>query len=280
MPVQESSATALIRLTGLAMICLNQTDQRGEIGIIRDDKHELTISLRQPVYEDGTNDVVRYRDVVTYQQLPNEDVRVEIKAQGAPVAGYQIYQNGDFDRLSSRDPNDFRWLVSMDELHSDGALTPTSEQPYSLTKVYLPGGLFYTNQLDQKLFFEKVKKDANGVEDQREDFGRVAKTLGVRLDGDEVSFTIRIGDREETHVLPRIAGLPHIVELKNINYDPDAVFSDMPDYYKYLASPSGDQFELRPVKKDPNTGVITAQSVNQEDFCHPIVLPLESIDQL
>ena len=32
MSVQESSATALVRFTGLGIICFNQDRQRGEIG--------------------------------------------------------------------------------------------------------------------------------------------------------------------------------------------------------------------------------------------------------
>src|SRR5262245_4601375 len=136
MPLQESSATALIRFTGLGMICFNQQDQRGEIGIIRDEHHSLSIKVQQPVYQDGAeSDIVVYRDVLSHEQLPKENVFVEIKAHGAPVAGYEIYQNGDFDRLGSADRNDFRWLVNLGDFHSEGALSPTSEHPYPLSTV-------------------------------------------------------------------------------------------------------------------------------------------------
>jgi hypothetical protein len=53
----------------------------------------------------------------------------------------------------------------------------------------------------------------------------------------------------------------------------------MPDYYRYVASPSGNQVELTPVQ-NKKPGAIVARSVNQEDFCHPVVIPLESIDHL
>jgi hypothetical protein len=282
MPVQESSATALIRFTGLGIICFNPEKQQGEIAILRDEDHQLSIKAQRPVYQDGAeSDIVVYRDVVSYEQLPKENVRVEIKAHGAPIAGYQIYQNGgDFDRLGSADRNDLRWLVNIGDLHNDGALSPTSQQPYPLTKVYVSDGLFYTHKLDENLFFEKVEKDANGVEGQREVFGNVAETLGVKIEGDEVSLTIRIGDEETTHSFPRVPGLPYRIEFKNMNYDAGAIFSDMPDYYKYLASPSGKQFELKPISEDDSTTPTQGGSVNQEDFCHPIIFPISSIDQL
>lgn len=282
MPVQESSATALVRLTGLAMICFNPDEQRGEIGIIRDDhNHTLTIKIQRAVYQDGAeSDIVVYRDVLSYENLPRENVHVEIKAHGSPIAGYELYQNGEFNRLGNADRNDFRWLVDMERLHAGDTLNPTSRQQFPLTTVNIINGLFYTHKLARNLFFEKVEKDANGTEGRREIFGNVAETLGVKLDGREVSFTIRIGDREETHILQPINGLPFRIELKNMDYDANAVYSDMPDYYRYLASPNGNQFELKPISEDTVDETATGGSVNQEDFCHPIVFPVKSIAEL
>ena len=281
MPVQESSATALIRFTGLGIICFNPQDQQGEIGIVRDHNHQLSIRVRQPVYQDGAeSDIIVYRDVVSYEELPKENVRVQIKADGAPVAVYEIYQNGDFDRLGSADRNDFRWLVDMGDLHNEDALSPTAERPYPLSYVYISNGLFYTHKLDENLCFEKVEKDANGVEGQREVFGNVGETLGVKLEGDVVSLTIRIGDQETTHSFARVAGLPVLFEFKNMDHDANAIYSDMPDYYKYLASPTGKQFELKPIAEDDSVTPAQGGSVNQEDFCHPIIFPISSIAQL
>jgi hypothetical protein len=62
--------------------------------------------------------------------------------------------------------------------------------------------------------------------------------------------TIRIGDREETHLLQRLEGLPFRIEIKNMDYGANAVSSDMPDYYKYLAS-AGPQVELVPCATTP-----------------------------
>jgi hypothetical protein len=283
MPIQESSATALVRFTGLGITCFNRDRQRGEIAAIRDKKHLLTIKIQRPVYQDGAErDLIVYQDIATYQQLPKDDVQIELKARGgSALNGYEIYQSGDFDRLNSTDVNDFRWVVNMDDLHNDAALKPTSQRHYPITKIYIGNGLFYAHKLDTNLFFEKVERDASGTPKGREVFGNVAETIGVKIDGDEVSFTIRTGAQEEKHLLQRVDGLPFRIEIKNMDYSENAVYSDMPDYYKYLSSTDGNQFDLSPVIEDAGGETAGGGSVNQQEFCHPIVSGgLSSIDEL
>lgn len=283
MPVKESSAAALVRFTGLGIICFNKEQQRGEIAAIRDNKHTLTIRIQKPVYQDGAEkDIVVYQDVATYEQLPKEDVQIEIKAQSAPaIEGYEIYQAGEFDRLTSADANDFRWIVNMSDLHGQTALRPTGAERYPIAKIYIGNGLFYTHKLDRNIFFEKVEKDATGATRQREVFGNVAETIGVKLEGEEISFTIRFGGQKETHTLQRVEGLPFRIEIKNMDYSANAIYSDMPDYYKYVASPNGTRFDLTPVVEDADAGTAAGGTVNQEEFCHPVkVDDVSSINHL
>lgn len=282
MSVKESSATALVRFTGLGIVCFNKDRQRGEIGVIRDNKHTLTVSIQKPVFKEGTDsDVIVYRDIATYENIPKDNVQIEINAAGDPaIAGYEIYQSGEFNRLESDDFNDFRWIVNMNSLHGDPDLRPASQERYPLTKLYIANGLFYTHKLDRNLFFEKVEKDASGAATQREAFGNIAETIGVKIEGDEVNFTIRIGGREETHSLKRVPGFPFRIEIKNMDYSAEAVYSDMPDYYRYLASPSGKQFDLAPVIEGGGAQRVKGGAVNQDDFCHPIGTDLTSIDLL
>jgi len=279
MSVKESSATALIRFTGLGIICFNKDLHRGEIGAVRDNNHLLSIRIQQPVYQDGAgSDTIVYQDIATYENLPKEDVRIEIKALGKPaIEGYEIYQVGDFNRLDSPDVNDFRWIVNMNDLHGDAALIPSAGDRHPLTKIYIGNGLFYSHKLDTNLFFEKVGKDATGNAAPAEVFGSIAETVGVKIEGDVVSFTIRSGDKEETQSLKRVAGLPFKIEIKNMDHSDNAVYSDMPDYYKYMSSPTGDRFDLNPIIEETAGG----GSVNQVEFCHPIIFDsLGSIDQL
>lgn len=274
MSVNESSATALVRFTGLGIVCFNKGRQRGEIAAIRDTKHTLTIRIQKPVFQDGVdNDIIVYQDVAVYEKLPKDGVQIEIKAGHNPaIAGYEIYQSGDFDRLDSADVNDFRWVVNMHTLHGAADLAPTAEQNYPLAKIYIGNGLFYAHKLDRNLFFEKVEKDAGGTATQREVFGNVAETIGVKIEGDEVNFTISIGDKEETHSLRRVDGLPYRIEIKNMDYSAEAVYSDLPDYYRYVSSASGKQFDLIPVVEDDGGETASGKSISGRDFCHPIVV--------
>jgi hypothetical protein len=282
MSVKESSATALVRFTGLGIVCFNKARQRGEIGVIRDQKHELSIKIQRPVYQEGGADVISYQDIATYQALPKNDVQIEIKAVGKPaIEGYETYQSGDFDRLNSADLNDFRWIVNMNTLHGNAELTPGAEERHPLTKIYIQNGLFYAHKLDTNLYFEKVAQDRSGNATQREAFGNVAETIGVKIEAEEVSFTIRIDGKEETHTLKHVDGLPYKIQIMNMDYSADAVYSDMPDYYKYLSSAAGDRFDLTPIVEAGDGQSADGSSINTKEFCHPIVVDdPPSIDDL
>ncbi|HVF44517.1 MAG TPA: hypothetical protein VM936_15945 [Pyrinomonadaceae bacterium] len=284
MPLRESSATALIRFTGLGIVCFNREKARGEVAVVRDGKHALSVKIQRPVFQDGGGgDVIVYQDVAAYGDLPNEGVTIEIGASGAgALEGYEIYGGGgEFDRLDSPDPHDFRWIVHIDSLHGKAAaVRPTGQRRHPLTKLYVAGGLFYTHTLDADLFFEKLEKDAGGRVTSREVFGSVGETMGVKLEGEEVVVRINVGGREEAHTLKRVEGLPYRVEIKNMDYSDDAVYSDMADYYGYLASPDGTEFDLAPMKEDGGGAQAAGGAVNQREFCHPIATDLDSIDSL
>lgn len=282
MPVQESSATVLVRFTGLGIVCFNDDQQRAEIGVIRDQNHTLAIKIQKPVFQEGAeSDVILYEDIAVYENLPKENVEVEFSVEQPAIAGYEIYQPGDFDRLTSTDLNDFRWIVNFDSLHDGSPVEKAAAtDKYPLTKVYIPHALVYTHQLDQNLFFEKVEKDATGAEQERESFGYIGETIGAKIEGSLVKVTLRIAGKEESHSLARVEGLPYVVRIVNMDQSANAVYSDMPDYYRYLASPTGAQVDLAPVIEDGGDQRVKGGAVNQDDFCHPIIVGLSSIDEL
>jgi hypothetical protein len=272
MSIIESTATALVRFTGLGIVCFNQVKQRAEIAVIRDEQHELSVKVQQPRFKDGIEkDIIVYEDIAVYQLLPKTGVEIEIKAGGdAAIAGYEIYQaDGEFDRLTSDDANDFRWIVGMTNLHGEMLVKSADENRYPVSKLSVANGLFYAHKLDTDLFFEKVEKDASGTEANREAFGNVAETIGVKIEADTVNFNIKIGDETHSHPLERVSGLPFRIEISNMNTDENAVMSDMPDYYKYLSSPSGVTFELEPVRENDDDGV-SGGPVSGSMFCHPV----------
>jgi hypothetical protein len=283
MSINESSATALVRFTGLGIVCFNKDRGIGEFGVIRDTKHDMSIKIQRPVFQEGgDNDTLGYQDIATYQSLPKDGVEIEIKALREPaIAGYELYQSGDFDRLDSPVANDFRWIVNMNALHGDAPLLANNGARYPITKMSIANGLFYTQKLDTSLFFEKVTKDETGIATQREVFGHVAETIGVKIEAEEVSFTIRFSGREETHSLKRIEGLPFRIEIRNMDYNANAIYSDMPDYYKYVSSTNGQRFELTPIVEEGDAATPAGRPVNTMDFCHPVVVDdPPSIDQL
>jgi len=278
MPIQEGSATALVRFTGLGIICFNENRGRGEIGIVRDANHTLTLKIQKPVFKEGADaDVIVYEDVAVYENLPKENVEIEISAEQPAIEGYEIYQSGDFDRLDATDFNDFRWIVDFDELHGSTPLVKAdATDRHPLTKLYINNGLFYTHRLDQNLFFEKVTKNT----DTREVFGNIAETVGVKIDAETVKVTVRVAGKEETHSLARVAGLPFRIEIKNMDYSANAIYSDMPDYYRYRTTAPAAQVELTPVIEDGGDQRVKGGAVNQDDFCHPTFMDVPSLDEL
>ena len=124
-----------------------------------------------------------------------------------------------------------------------------------------------------------MEKDAGGHVTRREVFGNVGETVGVKLEGAEVVVRVSVGGREEAHTLARVEGLPYRVEIKNMDYGTNAVYSDMADYYGYIASPDGSQYDLSPMKEEEDARA-EGGAVNQREFCHPIATDLGSIDRL
>ncbi|HEX8117802.1 MAG TPA: hypothetical protein VF521_11070, partial [Pyrinomonadaceae bacterium] len=82
---------------------------------------------------------------------------------------------------------------------------------------------------------------------------------------------------EETHTLRRVEGLPYRIEFKNMDYSDNAVYSDMDDYYSYVSNPDGRRYDLAPVVEDE---AADGGAVNQEEYCHPILMNIPSIDEL
>lgn len=275
MSITESTATALVRFTGMGIINFSRSKQRGEIAVVRDEKHTLTVRIQKPVYKDGLEkDLIVYEDVKVYKDLPKSDVEIEIKTgEQSVVKGFEVYRSADFDRLNSDDINDFNWVVNLEQLHGGNLSKSAGDDAFPTSNVIIENGFFYAHKLDTNLFFEKVEKDADGKEISREVFGNVAETIGVKLEADEVTFKIKIGDTEDAHIFPRVGGLPVRIEIVNMDYSEDAIYSDMPEYYKYFSDNTGTSFEFEPSKENSDSERLRGGSVNSLTFCHPVEGP-------
>lgn len=275
MPVRENSATALVRVRGLGIVCFNQKKNRGEVALLRDGRHALSIRISKPSFvEEARSDTVSYDDIVTYESLDPMTTSIEISGEGnSMINGYEIFTGETFDRLNgeSNDENDFRWIVKMesDELHGTSLVRNddlAARNQVQVNKLFISNALFYTNEINEKLFFEKIKKDADGNILGKEDFGYIAETVGAKIESEFVSFKLKIGGEEHTHVFPRVAGSPVKIEISNMDPDPKSIISDMPDYYRFLKDESGIEYDLNNVANDADTNV--GDSTNGEEFCH------------
>jgi hypothetical protein len=271
MPVTENSATALVRVRGLGIACFNETQNRGEVALIRDGRHTLSIKISKPVFIENT---VGYDDIITYENIDPMNVSIEINALGnSLINGYEVFTGEEFDRLNgeNNDENDFRWIVTLesDELHGHDLVKNDElldQNQNKVSRLSIRDALFYTCEVNENFLFEKIKKDANGNELEREEFGYIAETMGAKIEAEYVRFCLKIGFEEHTHVFPRVIGNPVKIEITNMDPDPEAVISDMPDYYGFLLDESGTTFDLNNVKNDEGDTVGT--STTGEEFCH------------
>lgn len=275
MPVIENSATALVRVRGLGIVCFNQARNRGEVALLRDGRHALSIKISKPAFvEEAKNDTVSYDNIVTYNSLDPMSTSIEISGAGnSTINGYEIFKGENFDRLNGEDndPNDFRWIVKMesDELHGTNLVRNddlNARNQVQANRLFISNALFYTNEINEKLFFEKIKKDADGNILGKEEFGYIAETVGAKIESESVIFKLKIGSEEHTHVFPRIIGSPVKIEISNMDPDPKSIISDMPDYYRFLKDESGIEYDLNNVNNDTDT--LIGDSTNGEEFCH------------
>ncbi|HMS41296.1 MAG TPA: hypothetical protein PKE69_13785 [Pyrinomonadaceae bacterium] len=272
MSVTESTATALVRFTGMGIVNFSKSRNRGEIEVVRDGKHTLNVKIQKPVFKDGLErDVIVYEDVKVYENLPAEGVEISIStSDDSAVKGFEVYRSENFDRLTSEDFNYYNWVVSLENLHGENLVKDTKTDAFPTSNITIENGFYYAHKLDTNLFFEKIEKDAEGKEIAREVFGNVAETVGVKLEADEVVFTIKIGDTQDVHTFPRVHGLPVRIEIVNMDYNEDAVYSDMPEYYKYFADSSGTSFELEISQENSDSERLRGGSAKGTAFCHPI----------
>jgi len=280
MSIIESAANTLVRFTGLGIVCFNETQNRCEMAVLRDERHTLSLKIQKPQYLDGAEkDVVVYKNLAVYENLPKEGVEIEIKAAANPaISGFEIYHaDEDFNRPESEDVNDFRWIVDFKEFHGDDLVVQNGGDKYPFTKLFIANGLFYTHKLDTELYFEKIGNDENGNLQNREVFGNVAETIGVKIEADQVSFRIKYDETDETQLLEKVSGLPYRIEIMNMDYSENADYSDLPDYYKYLGGADGEKFELEPVTEENDE---IGGGVSGKRFCHPIKAEIDTIENL
>ena len=89
------------------------------------------------------------------------------------------------------------------------AAQPHCQSPYPLSKIYIENGFFYTHKLATNFFFEKVKAGAGGAGAARSLRQRVRDRRRQARRGRGQPPHRSVGDREESHTLKRVDGLPY-----------------------------------------------------------------------
>lgn len=256
----------IVKFTGLGIISFNDYKKRGEIAALRApdyQDHQLTIRICRPSFNNSQG-CINYNRVATYgasgKEMPLRlrDAKIEVKATKNPtIEGYEIYHaEENFDRVSlsnnhliyelaGREKNDFRWVVDMDDMHGETLFRREAEKECALTNICINNGLFYSMGINTLFYFNKIEVNNGELADDFEQFGYAAETIVAEIEAEQVIFKLTDGQREETHTFEQ-GLLPTIIEIENNSNFAGGTLSDMPEYYKCLASKSGRKFELKP----------------------------------
>ena len=229
--LDESSATALITLEGLALFCF--TEEGGyEGGFLRVDHphgHEAHPPHKLSLTIDG-------------EDYPLGDGDITIEVVNPVRRGMRRFETGDFDRQTGTDnhPNDFRWIIDAenDEMHG---VDLDEANGSKLRRLFLDSGTVYTKSVGEREFV-LIRIDRR--DERCRFYGRLANLIGVAVacrDEEGSGLNIHVGDRQHIH-LPRRPGEPYLIRFKNVRAPHDD--SDFPLYYEVMSDPGGVKYDF------------------------------------
>lgn len=335
MPLMKNSATALVLIQGLGIMCFNPSKKRCETALLRQNKHSLAVNIYKPLSPEEKEmlvladqeqnltelpaDIIElqnernffqqekeqkemsgeeipqnlklnflemngeiFKKVVSYSFFDNKNVEIEIKGIGKPIVdGYRIFQNKEmesFIRDETADVEDFRWIVDLEgeELHNEPVLPlfkTTKSKSMELSKLFIENGEFYTHDMSRNEFHK-----VNELNKEDSKFGKIANTIGAKIEAEVVSLEISVNGEKHKHLLPENIGFPYIIEVANVETSQgNEEISDMVDYYNVLQLPQGkaifnfvtEEDLQKPFIADENGNPIpTGDPTNFKVFCH------------
>lgn len=244
----EPYLTIYVIFEGLGFCCFDPKKQRADIAFLRLPKHDLTIKISGT---DGRHEV--YENIAL-------DSHIELTSEGTAVKGFQLNNDGDFDRKSDldfgNDQFDLRWMVDFqsNELHSRTARPqPANSSPeekggvQGLTRMFLPNAFFYTEHILVPEYVIEEKNDGN-PDSENILFGRLGSALAARIDATKASLQIK---GREPFQFEKVANPKHqtrfIVSITNDCDDPPTTAqSDFYKYYEVLDFQDGKKFDFKP----------------------------------
>jgi hypothetical protein len=290
----KKSATAIVTVKGLGLVCFNKKKSRGESVLLREPNHKLKITISS-----NKKDAEPLPNGIVIEIEEKENVTISIDGLGiSDFIGYEKYlPTKTFDRKNKQgDENDFRWLVDFQDakgLIPNGVTfnTVNKSAQIPLTDLFVKNALFFT---DKKVFDDnKLQDDIYYVSDlkmpdsldkiesiYKNEFGALAESLGCLINSSMVRIELTIGDQIQCIVLPKLKNDYYKIDVENVNKD-ESKMDPEPDmhYYYEVFSPvePSQKLHLLPnsfldqVKKSLSL-TQTTSGVNGRTACHLGVL--------
>lgn len=156
MPLDHSKASVSLSVAGLALTCINGLKgRRGEIGILRCDRHEPVLDIQRININPETGEPIS-SSLIEHKLNLNEDISVDLiypDEKRCAGRGVSTYMRRGFDRLDDiGDEEDFRWIPDLEgpEFHGKKLriVQPSSLKP----TIFISDGVFYTRQKTLETF--------------------------------------------------------------------------------------------------------------------------------
>jgi hypothetical protein len=229
----------IIELQGLFSICYLRDPQvpdplQCQIGVFNQDpKHKLIITIEGGTCSGGlTSFEYTYAQV---KQLANEKFRIGIVGANADVAFYQ--KQPRFNRATSSDLEDFRWLVDVEtpDLYN---LVTRKKQPHYGPKFLVKNGIFFTESVTCSTF--KFVESQPGTDVQL--LGRIAFSTAAKIKlhaGQQVEFKFKDqnGVAQTCTFEPVEPGQPNArIVVTNVCFETDGSLCRDGDFHLHFGS--------------------------------------------
>jgi hypothetical protein len=300
---QLDYATAIVKFTGLGMVCANEGEENIlETLFVHAKQHKLDVKIRKAkkIGHSATQEVETIATITTEDFVKEENfwlhsqVRISISSELGETSKYRglrLYKNDDFDRSEKSDPNDFGWLINLNRdrlLGEEEIYQPIANTDFPRSLMTIENCLIYTEKLArdkedvEEIKFIRVIDSGNSAVSERgelkeQKFGKVADWLGAAVFGSAVTLTIEIGGVVREFYLPKSEN-PYIIEISNVAEDME---SDMDVYRTFWAIEGNRQFNLMTdFEIDRILGARHGESVGVRKTCALAAVKLDSIFEM
>ncbi|OLE68002.1 MAG: hypothetical protein AUI36_05840 [Cyanobacteria bacterium 13_1_40CM_2_61_4] len=209
----EKAATATIEIDGLAICCYVINYNRWDIGVLRDPQHRFTLSVG---HDDLPVDAAKRVRIYPVSQI--------MPGQNEDYPG-GCYDAGNVDRRGSKDPDNMRWVMDLNnsrDVGQDGLELQKPKNPVTKVEVsgsvFRCGGLFPLESEKKKfdMYLVPHGKDPNKIKQTELDKYRLGKIsdlivgeigaaaalkIEIDIDGKKYPYEVPPGSNLEIRVM-------------------------------------------------------------------------------